>query len=302
MNLGEAYLNGSWVDARTLSVPVSDLGFLLGATVVERLRTFGGVPFRVEEHLARLHNSLRIVGWAADELTADVRDALAGFLRRNGSLIEPGDDWSIAAFVTPGASASAARPTVCVHGGPIPFADWASKFERGVDVCITDIRQTPANCWPPALKCRSRMHYYLADQEAARRCPGARAVLLDQRGFIGEASTANIVFYFEDRGLLTPRLEGVLPGISQQMLYELAAELRIPHGEADLLPDQFAAAAEALLTSTSICIQPIVRHDGQPVGGGLPGPMYRKLLAAWSKKVGVDIADQARRFAARKNS
>lgn len=181
----------------------------------------------------------------------------------------------------------------------VPFGNWADRFDRGVEVCITAVRQVPGNCWPSELKCRSRMHYYLADQEAARRHPGARALLLDQRGFIGEASTANVVAYFADRGLVTPRLDGVLPGISLQFLFELADELGIPHSQADLLPATLAAADEALLTSTSICVQPVVRQDGQPIGGGQPGPIYRQLLAAWSQKVGVNVAAQARQFATR---
>ena len=296
MNLGQAYLNGAWVDPRELAIPVGDLGFALGATVVERLRTFNARPFRVDEHLRRLRRSLEIVGWDAERLTAEVRDAVAAFIDINAEHFAPGDDWHIAAFITPGGSADAARPTVCVHGGPIPFASWAHKFDDGVDVCITEVRQTPANCWPPELKCRSRMHYYLADQEAARKCPGARAILLDQRGFVGEASTANVVAYFADRGLVTPRLEAVLPGISQQFLFEIADEFGIPRSEADLLPEELAAADEVMLTSTSICIQPVVRVDGRPIGEGRPGPVYRRLLDAWSAKVGVDIAGQARQF------
>jgi branched-subunit amino acid aminotransferase/4-amino-4-deoxychorismate lyase len=299
MNLGQAYLNGAWLPASQLTIPVGDLGFVLGATVVERLRTFNGRLFRTEEHLARLHRSLEIVGWDAAALTAQVRDALAAFTDLNAELMTPCDDWNIAAFITPGATADAAQPTVCVHGGPIPFAAWAHKFETGVEVCITDVRQIPANCWPPELKCRSRMHYYLADQEAARRCPGARALLLDQRGFIGEASTANVVAYYKDRGLVTPRLDGVLPGISQQFLFELADDLSIPHSEADILPADLAAADEVLLTSTSICLQPVVQQDGQPIATGAPGPVYRQLLTAWSEKVGVDIAAQAKQFATR---
>ncbi|MCC6494541.1 MAG: aminotransferase class IV [Pirellulales bacterium] len=299
MDQGQAYFNGSWIDARELAIPVSDLGFVLGATVVERLRTFNGQPYRVEQHLARLQRSLEIVGWDAAALTAEVQGAIAEYVRRNQRLFISGDDWNLTAFVTPGDAASAVRPTVCVHGGPLPFAGWAEKFDVGVDVCITDIRQTPASCWPPELKCRSRMHYYLADQEAARRCPGARALLLDQRGFLGEASTANVLLYFANRGLVTPRLDGVLPGISQYALFDLADPLGIPHAEADILPDQLALADEAFLTSTSICIQPVVRHDGQPIGDGQPGPVYRRLLAAWSDAVGVDIAAQARRFANR---
>jgi branched-subunit amino acid aminotransferase/4-amino-4-deoxychorismate lyase len=299
MNIGQAYWNGTWIAASDLALPVGDLGFVLGATVVERLRTFNARPFRLEEHLARLRHSLEIVAWNADPLVNEIHDAVSAFVDVNAERIAPGDDWSITAFVTPGETADAARPTVCVHGGPIPFASWAHKFEEGVEVCITDVRQIPQNCWPSELKCRSRMHYYLADQEAARKCPGARALLLDQRGYIGEASTANVVAYYADRGLVTPKLDEVLPGISLQFLFELADALRIPRGEADILPGELAAASEVMLTSTSICIQPVMKLDGKPIAGGQPGPVYRKLLDAWGQKVGVDIAAQARQFATR---
>lgn len=299
MNLGQAYYNGQWIAAGALAVPIDDLGFLLGVTVVERLRTFNGQPFRLEEHLARLRRSLEIVGWNAERLTNDVRGSLSGWVERNSHLIAPGDDWSLAAFITPGKTADAARPTVCIHGFPLPFAGWASKFADGVAVCVVEVRQTPANCWPPELKCRSRMHYYLADRQADRRCPGARAVLLDQRGFVGEASTANVVAYYRDRGLVTPRLEGVLPGISQQVLFELADELGIARGEADITPSELAAADEVFLSSTSVCLLPVVVQDSQSIGDGRPGPVYRQLLAAWSDRVGVDVAEQARRFANR---
>lgn len=299
MNLSQAYFCGQWIPSRDAQIPLSDVGFGLGVTVVERLRTFAGRSFRVEEHLQRLQRSLEIVGWNASDIVAEVRGAIEAFPDHNAELMAPGDDWYIAIFVTPGDSPTAAQPRIGVHGGPLPFASWADKFETGVDVVVTNIRQTPANCWPPELKCRSRMHYYLADQEAARRQPGARAVLLDQQGFIGEASTANVVAYDAKRGIVTPRIDGVLPGISQQMLFELADAAGIAHVEADLTPAEFAAADELFVTSTSICLQPIVRVDGQPIGDAHPGPIYRQLLAAWSDKVGVDIAAQATAFSHR---
>ncbi|MBA4104552.1 MAG: hypothetical protein C0485_02255 [Pirellula sp.] len=299
MNLSQAYFSGAWMPLQDAQIPLSDVGFGLGVTVVERLRTFAGRPFRVEEHLTRLERSLEIVGWNAASIVDEVRQAVAAFPDVNAELMAPGDDWYIAIFVTPGDTPAATQPRIGVHGGPLPFAGWADKFETGVDVVITDVRQTPANCWPPELKCRSRMHYYLADQEAARRQPGARAVLLNQQGFIGEASTANVVAYYTGRGLVTPRIDGVLPGISQQVLFELADAAGVAHVEADLTPQEFAAADELFITSTSICLQPIVRVDGQTVGNGRPGPLYRQLLTAWSEKVGVDIAAQARQFASR---
>lgn len=299
MNLSQAYFGGQWLPLQDAQIPLSDVGFGLGVTVVERLRTFAGRPFRVEEHLKRLHRSLEIVGWNASAIVDEVRDAVAAFPDVNAELMAPGDDWYVAIFITPGDSPAATQPRIGVHGGPLPFAGWADKFDSGVDVVITAVRQTPANCWPPELKCRSRMHYYLADQEAARRQAGARAVLLDQQGFIGEASTANVVAYYKSRGLVTPRIDGVLPGISQQVLFELADAAGISHTEADLTPSEFAAADELFITSTSICLQPIVHVDGQQIGNGEPGEVYRNLLAAWSEKVGVDIAAQAKQFAAR---
>jgi branched-subunit amino acid aminotransferase/4-amino-4-deoxychorismate lyase len=282
-----------------LSIPLDDLGFTLGATVVERLRTFGHKPFRVDDHLKRLRRSLEIVGWDADRLVGEVRQALELFPKQNSSQMARGDDWSLVALVTPGKTADAANPTVCIHGFPLPFAGWASKFDDGVALRISSVRQIPTNCWPPEMKCRSRIHYYLADREAARLEPGARALLLDQDGYVGEASTANVVCYFADHGLVTPRQDKVLPGISQEVLFELAAQLGIERTEEDLSPQRFQSADEVFLTSTSVCILPVVRVDNRPIGSGAPGPRFHQLLAAWSQLVAVNIAAQARQFANR---
>jgi branched-subunit amino acid aminotransferase/4-amino-4-deoxychorismate lyase len=294
-----AYHNGRWIEPAQLQIGVDDLGFLLGATIVERLRTFHGAPFRVDEHMRRLRRSLEIADWNAAPLVEEVGAAIVEFSRRNQNLLPADDDWSVIAWITPGLSADAARPNVAVHGLPLPFAGWAHQFEAGVELCLADVRQIPASSLPPELKCRSRMHYYLADQQARRRRPGSRALLLDQRGFVGEASTANVVAYYADRGLATPRLDGVLPGISQQFLFELAESEGIARSEADMTPEEFSAADEILLCSTSICVQPVTRIDDRVIGAGGPGPVYRRLLARWSEAVGVDVAAQARKYAGR---
>jgi len=244
-----------------------------------------------------LRRSLEIVGWEAEPLCAEVKAAIAEFVQRNTALLPDGSDWSIVALITPGKTPDAAQPTVCVHGEPLPFELWSQQFEQGVEVAFSDIRQIPGNCLPAELKCRSRMHYYLADQQVAAANPAARALLLDQQGFVSEMSTANVAAFFPDRGLVTPRLSGVLPGISLAMLLELADKLGIAHAEDDLRPEQFSAAQEAMLTSTSVSVQPIVRVDGRPIGDGKPGQIYRRLIAAWSEWVGVDITAQARQLA-----
>ena len=222
----------------------------------------------------------------------------SSFCERNESLINADDDWSIVAFATPGV-AGTGRPTVCVHGHPLPFRQWAAQFEAGVRVVVSDHRQVPTNCWPAELKCRSRMHYYLADREAASRTPGARAIVLDQDGYIAEATTANVVVYREGEGLISPPLDHILAGVSLGVVKELAAMLNVPFIMRPLTVDDFRTSDEAMLTSTSICLLPIVECDGQPIGNGQPGPIYRRLLAAWGNLVGLDVAAQAKRFADR---
>lgn len=291
-----AYYRGDWVPSTQLAIPIDDLGFAMGVTIVERLRTFGGQLFRAEKHLERMRRSLEIVGWDADALCDEIDTALVEFMQRNAALIDDGDDWSVAAFVTPGNTPTAAKPVVCVHGNPLPFRNWADQFETGLSAVTVSVRELPANVWPPELKCRSRMHYYLADQEARSKQPGSRAILLDQDGFVCQGSTANVVAYFPNRGLVTPKRSKVLPGVTQEVLYELADRLGIDHCEADLTPAEFAAADEIYFVSTSICLLPVVRLDDNLVGDGRPGPMYRRLLTAWSKLVGYDIAQQAKQF------
>lgn len=143
------------------------------------------------------------------------------------------------------------------------------------------------------------MHYYLADREAAARQPGARAIVLDQNGHVAEATTANVVIYREDEGLVSPPQEDILAGVSLGVLKELAAVLSIPFSMRSLTVDEFRGADEVLLTSTSICVLPIVACDGKPIHDGKPGPIYQRVLTAWGQRVGVDIAAQAKQFAER---
>ncbi|TWT46825.1 aminotransferase class IV [Botrimarina hoheduenensis] len=288
----QAYLNGTWSPDTGLAIPVNDPGFALGVTITERLRTFNGKVWRQAEHVRRLRRSAEIVGinpTVADEIDA----AITEYQRRHEPLRAEGDDWAIVAFATPGGD----EPTRCVHGFPLPFRGWAAQFTAGVSVWLSDHRQTPENCWPAELKCRSRMHYYLADQQAQQHEPGSRALLLDQDGFVGEASTANVVIYNAREGIVSPRMEKVLPGVSVAALRELALQHGVPFSERDLTIDELRAAEEVWLASTSICLLPVVRCDGQPIGSGRPGPGYAQLLGAWNEAVGLDVAEQARRRA-----
>ena len=292
------YSNGNWIPSVELAVAVDDVGFLLGATITERLRTFGGRVFRLEEHLRRMRQSLKVVGLDGAAITAELAAAVPEFVAKNAGQIAAEDDWSIVAFATPGVAGSG-RPTVCVHGWPLRFGEWVDFYERGLAAVVSDVRQVPDNCWPSELKCRSRMHYYLADLRAKAKRPDARAILLDQEGYVAESTTANVLVYREEEGLSSPPDDHILVGISLGVVHELAGKLGIPFMRRRIAPAGLYESDEVMLASTSVCLLPIVECDGTRIGEGRPGPVFQQLLAAWSEMVGVDIAGQARRFATR---
>ncbi len=288
-----AYWNGRWVGQSTLSVSPDDLGFLMGVTITERLRTFGGKLFRLEEHWARLRHSLELVGgleWADLDQLAVIAQRL---VESNARGPAPGDDQGLVVFLTPGRLGES-KPTVSLQSYPLDFAESLRLYERGQRLVVSSHRQVPPECWSPALKCRSRMHYYLADLEARRQDPLSRALILDQRGLVAESSTANIVLALGANELVTPRREFVLPGVSLQVVEELAGELGMNFVERDVRVEECHEAGEVFLCSTSPCLVPVTAIDGRAIGTGRPGPVFDRLMAAWGGLVGIDIIEQAR--------
>jgi branched-subunit amino acid aminotransferase/4-amino-4-deoxychorismate lyase len=188
---------------------------------------------------------------------------------------------------------------VGLHTDPLPFGLWAERYRSGQALYTTEIEQVPAACWPPLLKCRSRMHYFLADRKAAEKEPGARALLLDHDGQVTEASTANVLVYTAGGGLVSPPQDAVLPGVSLAVVARLAHGLGIPLSYRKFPPAEVARADEVILSSTPWCLLPVTRFEGRPIGSGVPGPVFARLLSAWSELAGVDIVRQSRDFAAR---
>ena len=303
-----AYFNGNFLPSSQLALPVHDAGFVLGVAISEQMRTFRGELFRLDQHMNRLRRSLEVVGVAPELDMVALAEVARELVDRNHRLLHLDDDLGLSLFVTPGPyptfapAGLASQPTVCMHTYVLPFALWASKYETGQSLAVTDITQVPSTCWPRELKCRSRMHYYLADRQAAVHLPGARALLLDADGCVVEASTANIVIYDREQRLVSPPQTRILPGVSLAVLEELSAELGVEFEYRELHLGDLATAREAILTSTSSCVLPVVELNGEPLGSGVPGPIFERLLAAWSDTVQVPIRAQALRFADRERS
>ncbi|MCX7422206.1 MAG: aminotransferase class IV [Planctomycetia bacterium] len=293
-------LNGQLLPATQARLNIYDAGVVFGATVTEMTRTFRHQPFRLEDHVARLFRSLKStqmdIGMSPEELITRSLELLS----HNAGLIPADDELGLIQFVTAGEYGSyvASRdvvvrsgPTVCIHTFPLPFALWAKRMQSGAHVVTPTIRHVPPQCYDPSTKNRSRLHYYLADQEARQTDPRAIALLLDIDGNVAETSGAN--FLIVERGtIVSPTERNTLPGVSRTTVFDLATRLGIPFVERDFQPEAVLSADEAFLSGTSICLCPVTKINGQIIGGGEPGSVYRRLISAWSEMVGVDITGQ----------
>lgn len=302
------FLNGNMVPASQAHLAIFDAGVVLGATVTEMTRTFRQQPYRLDDHLDRLYRSLKYtrmdIGTSKSELASISRELVA----HNARLADPEDELGLIHFVTAGEfpvyAGSAGRsarttPTVCAHTFPMPFELWAPKLKTGAHLVTPSIRHVPPQCFDPKMKYRSRMHYYLADKEAQLVDPDASALLLDLQGNVTETGGSN--FLIVERGVIvSPTLVNTLPGISRAMVIELAAKLSIPFVEKDIQVHSVMNADEAFTSTTPYCLLPVTKINGVAIGDGQPGPMFRRLLAAWSAEVGVDIERQIEEGASRR--
>lgn len=298
------YLNGQMIPASQASLKIYDAGVVLGATVTEMTRTFRHQPFRLEDHVARLFRSLKYVRFDIGMTQEQLIAASRGLLANNTKLIDADDELGLIHFVTAGEYGSyvatpgtpvRSGPTVCAHTFPLPFGLWAERVKNGAHVVTPSIRHVPPQCYDPKMKYRSRMHYYLADQEARLADPNALALLLDLDGNVTETSGAN--FLIVERGtIVSPTLRNTLPGVSRAVVIELAAKLGIPFVERDIQVFSVMNTDEAFLASTPHCLCPVTKINGVTIGDGKPGVVYRRLITAWSELVGLDVVGQ---FAAR---
>ena len=304
MHSSQGYLAGRFMPVSEMAIPVTDAGFSLGTTVTEQLRSFGGRLFQLDQHLLRLQRSLDIVGLKPLESLNQLAEIATNLVSQNYQLLAPGDDLGLSLFVTPGGlprfhNGTQGPPCVGMHTFPLPFQLWDQKYLQGQSLVVTEIEEVSPQSWPTELKCRSRMHYYLADLAASRLEPGARAILLDANGHVIEASTANILLYKREKGFFSPPGEVALPGISLRFIQTLAADLGIDWNHRLIVPEEVTQADEIFLTSTPFCLLPVTSFNGNAIHNGCPGPLFTQLAQAWSDRIGVDFIEQAIRFANR---
>jgi branched-subunit amino acid aminotransferase/4-amino-4-deoxychorismate lyase len=294
------YLNGLLVPVSQAAIPYFDKGIVMGATVTEMTRTYRQRLFRLEDHLGRLFASMNYAAIDPPIGKIEFRQISERLVQENSSLIPSGAELGLIHFVTAGKVELYAgrklgdhekQPTVCIHTFPLLFDAYAAAMRDGYHLVTPSIRHIPPECLDPKIKYRSRLHWHLAETQSRLVDPKSTPLLLDLQGNITECAGANVLLA-KDGAILSPTLRNILPGVSRKVVIELATKLSIPFKEQDLQLYDIMNADEAFLSSTPFGLCPATRINGRPVGSGKPGPVWRRLMDAWSELVGLDAVRQ----------
>ncbi|CAN5900083.1 aminotransferase class IV [soil metagenome] len=298
----QCYVDGAWVPVSEARVHLFDSGLMYGDTLTETLRTFRHEPFETGLHLKRMRRSLalaRVEVPPSVDLGGLVTEAVRRDVEAHG-----GEELLVKLDVTRGhfdyyrdPSRSYADYNVLLHALAVPFHRFADRYEAGIAVAYPVTRQIPSQSLDTRIKHRSRLYQAIAEWEASDVDRGAAALLLDVDGRVAEGTGWN-VFAVLDGEVLTPSLDNCLQGVSRTVTIQLCRERGLEVRETTLWPYDLAVADEVFATATSYCILPVTRVQGRTVGGGQPGEVTRALTVAWSERVGVDLAAQARERAA----
>lgn len=275
--MATVYLNGDYLPAEEARVSVSDRGFVFGDGVYEVIPVYGGRLFRLEQHLARLARSL-------SEIRLDIplghdawRRCLQTLIERNG-----GGDQSVYVQVTRGpaprdhAFPKTIRPTIYCASSPLKPLP-ADLAQNGVAaVTLDDIRWQRCD-----IKAITLLSNILLRQQAVDQ--GAVEAILIRDGVVTEGAASNVFLVRGDTIVTPAKGPYLLPGVTRDLVLELAAANGVAYEEASFTPGALRHADEVWLTSSTREILPVTRLDHRPVGNGKPGPMWRRMTALYQE-------------------
>jgi branched-chain amino acid aminotransferase len=272
MNTPIYFVNDRFVPASEASLPVTDLGIMRGYAVFESIRTYGGKPFRLDEHLVRLEKSADRVGLSLPRSRAQLAEVILDTLARNEFA-----EATIRVIVTGGESENfftpTGKPSLIVIATPLrPYPQ--AYYQQGVKIATAEMER----CLPEA-KTTAYILGEMALRQARSHDPEIVEVLyVDRHGRVTECIMSNFFAFFDDV-LVTPR-EDILYGVTRQAVLKLAEPL-FQVEVRDVLLSELQNASEMFITASVKEIMPVTELDGVAVGKGGYGPNTRTLMDAF---------------------
>ena len=270
-----AYVDGAFLPLAEARVSPMDRGFLFGDGAYEVIPVYSRRAFRLDEHVARLGNTLAAMRLAnphgADEWKAIILEIVA----RN-----PWDDQSVYLQVTRGADTRRnhafpgpeVKPTVFLMSEPLVTPS-AEQLASGIAaVSAADIRWLRCDLKTVSMLANCLLRQHAIDQ-------GCMETVLFRDSFLTEGAASSIFVCKDGVLLVPPKSHLMLPGITYDVVLELARRHGMKHEVREVLEAEVRSADELWMTSSTKEVLPITSLDGRAVGDGKPGPMGRQMYA-----------------------
>jgi D-alanine transaminase len=267
------YLNGEYIPLADAKISVMDRGFLYGDGVYEVIPVFADKPLQLKAHLARLQNSLERISLDNPKSDAEWQEIFNELLDKN-----PGDDRMIYLQVTRGVYDKrditikpGYSPTVLVMLIHVPALDIAKVAEGIAAITVDDFRWNACD-----IKSTSLVANVMLRQQAS--AAGVQDAILVKNGIVTEGTASN-VFVVKDGLVSTPPTgRTLLPGITRDLIIEIARNANITVQERNLNEAELYGADEIWMSSSTREIAPVIMLNGEPVGDGKPGPLWRQVV------------------------
>ena len=275
-------VNGVLGPPETAAVSPLDRGFLFGDSVYETLRTYGGRPFLLREHLDRLRRSAGRLDIPYDRAPVDIEREILRTIAGAGC-----PETAVRVVLTRGPGPIGYDPEVCGPPTVVVYARTCPEIpeawlREGVDVAIVDVRRNAPDALDPAIKSSNLLNNFLAWRQS-QRLGAYEPILLNASGRLAEGATSNVFVVRKNRLSTPPPEEGLLEGITRGAVLDLARGNGIETAEEALSADDLRRGDEAFLTSTLKGVLPIRRCDGWPIQHGRPGAITRRIQALFEE-------------------
>ena len=276
----KVYIDGKFIDREDAKISVFDHGLLYGDGVFEGIRAYNGRIFRLREHIDRLFRSAKALLLKIPMSPAEMREVVRLACAENDLR-----DGYVRLVVTRGEGDLGLGPERCPNPSVIVIASaiqlYPEKYYReGLNIITASTMRNLNNAINPAIKSLNYLNNILAKIEAmGAGC--VEAIMLNHLGYVAECTGDNLFIVAGNRVLTPPLGAGALYGITREVTMELAVSAGLIVEESNLTLYDIYVADECFLTGTGAEIVPVVEVDQRVIGEGVPGPVTRRLMAAY---------------------
>ncbi|MCX7698581.1 MAG: branched-chain-amino-acid transaminase [Candidatus Goldbacteria bacterium] len=279
-------LNGKLVSKEDAKISVFDHGLLYGDGVFEGIRIYDGNIFRLKEHIDRLYNSAKFImldiGMSKEQMIKETIKVVSASKIRNGY---------IRLVVTRGVGDLGLDPRKCSKPTYFIIVDniklYPEEFyKKGLEITTVAIRRNISEALNPQVKSLNYLNNILAKIEAINH-GSFEAVMINEQGYVTEATGDNIFIVKNGQLFTTPPYIGVLEGITRETVIEIANSLKIKTHEKIMTRYDLYTADECFLTGTAAEVIPVVKIDARVINDGTPGSITKKIIREFKKKTKI---------------